>query len=72
MLVCAPSNIAVDNLLTKLAASNRVVRLGHPARINVNLQHLCLGQFYLDTPLKRDCENWVKFKFSKYCLLIYC
>ena len=43
MLVCAPSNIAVDNLLKKLSSTNSVVRLGHPARVNVHLQHLSLG-----------------------------
>jgi ATP-dependent RNA/DNA helicase IGHMBP2 len=33
VLVCAPSNIAVDNLVEKLANHNvKIVRLGHPAR----------------------------------------
>ncbi|XP_063685644.1 DNA-binding protein SMUBP-2-like [Bolinopsis microptera] len=52
VLVCAPSNIAVDNLLKKLSASNTVVRLGHPARVNVNLQ-----QFTLDAKLKNLDED---------------
>ena len=42
VLVCAPSNIAVDNLLLKLSSSCKVVRLGHPARVNSDLQHLSL------------------------------
>src|SRR5207244_13023667 len=34
VLVCAPSNLAVDNLLEKLLArGERAVRLGHPARV---------------------------------------
>ena len=39
VLCCAPSNIAVDNLLERLVR-NRVksVRLGHPARVQQQLQ----------------------------------
>ena len=42
VLACAPSNIAVDNLLTKLAPRCRVVRLGHPARAVFELQKYSL------------------------------
>lgn len=39
VLACAPSNLAVDNLLERLvAAGERVVRLGHPARVLPSLQ----------------------------------
>lgn len=39
VLACAPSNLAVDNLLQKLVASGeRVIRLGHPARVLPELQ----------------------------------
>jgi ATP-dependent RNA/DNA helicase IGHMBP2 len=39
VLACAGSNIAVDNLLERLVASSqRVVRLGHPARVLPELQ----------------------------------
>ena len=38
VLVCAPSNLAVDNLLERLvAADEKALRLGHPARI---MEHL--------------------------------
>lgn len=36
MLACAPSNIAVDNLVERLAGSSpklKIIRLGHPARL---------------------------------------
>jgi superfamily I DNA and/or RNA helicase len=34
VLACAPSNLAVDNIFERLlAAGNRAVRLGHPARV---------------------------------------
>ena len=43
VLVCAPSNVAVDNLLERLVGVRmRVVRLGHPARISDKLQQHCL------------------------------
>ena len=43
MLCCAPSNIAVDNLLERLVKNRtKVVRLGHPARINKELQKYSL------------------------------
>ena len=39
VLACAPSNLAVDNLLQKLlAAGERAIRLGHPARVLPELQ----------------------------------
>ena len=39
VLCCAPSNVAVDNLLERLVANRlKVVRLGHPARVHAELQ----------------------------------
>jgi ATP-dependent RNA/DNA helicase IGHMBP2 len=39
VLACAPSNTGVDNLLEKMVANRmRVVRIGHPARVQEELQ----------------------------------
>jgi len=40
VLACAPSNIAVDNLVEKLSVGGvaRIVRLGHPARLLPTIQ----------------------------------
>ncbi|GFQ81442.1 DNA-binding protein SMUBP-2, partial [Trichonephila clavata] len=38
VLVCAPSNVAVDNLMERLTGYDiNMVRLGHPSRISTNL-----------------------------------
>lgn len=49
ILVCAPSNIAVDNVLEKLASSAskakkklRLTRIGHPARVLPQILQYCL------------------------------
>lgn len=43
VLACAPSNTAVDNLLERLvAAGKKVVRVGHPARVDERLRDYTL------------------------------
>ena len=43
VLACAPSNTAVDNLLKRLVAAGRkVVRIGHPARVDERLRDYTL------------------------------
>ncbi|CAH6793435.1 DNA-binding protein SMUBP-2 [Phodopus roborovskii] len=50
VLCCAPSNIAVDNLVERLALSKkRILRLGHPARLLESAQ-----QHSLDAVLARS------------------
>jgi superfamily I DNA and/or RNA helicase len=50
VLACAPSNTAVDNLLERLAAANqRVVRLGHPARVSESLRAYTLDGLVEDS-----------------------
>ncbi len=50
VLACAPSNTGVDNLLEKLVANRvRVVRIGHPARVQEELQ-----PFTLDAQVEAD------------------
>ncbi|XP_004481719.2 DNA-binding protein SMUBP-2 [Dasypus novemcinctus] len=43
VLCCAPSNIAVDNLVERLArCKQKILRLGHPARLLDSIQQHCL------------------------------
>jgi superfamily I DNA and/or RNA helicase len=43
VLACAPSNTAVDNILERLVrARQKVVRVGHPARVNEQLRDFTL------------------------------
>ncbi|XP_053418453.1 DNA-binding protein SMUBP-2 isoform X2 [Nycticebus coucang] len=50
VLCCAPSNIAVDNLVERLAqCKQRILRLGHPSRILESIQ-----QYSLDAVLARS------------------
>ena len=51
VLACAPSNIAVDNLFERLlAAGERVVRLGHPARVLPELRAHTLDLLVFEHP----------------------
>ncbi|XP_068250113.1 DNA-binding protein SMUBP-2-like [Palaemon carinicauda] len=52
VLACAPSNLAVDNLVERLATAGvRVVRIGHPARVT------SLTQKYTLDAILHNCEE---------------
>jgi ATP-dependent RNA/DNA helicase IGHMBP2 len=66
VLACAPSNLGVDNLLERLAeAGERVVRLGHPARVLPELRARTLDLLVENHPdvglarkLAREALQW--------------
>ena len=61
VLACAPSNMAVDNLLERLArGTERVVRLGHPARVMADLREHTLDLLVEDHPDVKIARQLVK------------
>jgi superfamily I DNA and/or RNA helicase len=61
VLVCAPSNLAVDNLLERLIAhGDRAVRLGHPARVLPQLREHTLDLLAEDHPDVRLARKFFK------------
>jgi ATP-dependent RNA/DNA helicase IGHMBP2 len=65
VLVCAPSNLAVDNLLERLLAhGERAVRLGHPARVLPGLREHTLDLLAEDHADVRLARKWVKEAFA--------
>jgi ATP-dependent RNA/DNA helicase IGHMBP2 len=71
VLVCAPSNLAVDNLLERLLdAGEQAVRLGHPARVLPQLREHTLDlmvESHADVKLSRkfDKEAFALFRQAK-------
>uniref|UniRef100_A0A2K6N1F8 DNA-binding protein SMUBP-2 n=1 Tax=Rhinopithecus bieti TaxID=61621 RepID=A0A2K6N1F8_RHIBE len=71
VLCCAPSNIAVDNLVERLAlCKQRILRLGHPARLLESIQQHCLdavvarsdsAQIVAD--IRKDIDQCIFFVF---------
>lgn len=65
MLACAPSNVAVDNLVERLArAKVKVVRLGHPARVHAEVQKYSLdgivaasSEAEISSDVRKDIER---------------
>ncbi len=61
VLACAPSNLAVDNIFERLlAAGERAVRLGHPARVMADLRAHTLDLLVEDHPDVRLAHKLVK------------
>jgi len=51
VMACAPSNIAVDNMIERLALSDpdlKIVRIGHPARMLDSVTKFCLDHLIAD------------------------
>lgn len=69
VLACAPSNTAVDNLLSRLvAAGEKVVRMGHPARVDENLRAYTLDGLVEDSdemPVIREMYREAETLFRK-------
>jgi ATP-dependent RNA/DNA helicase IGHMBP2 len=64
ILACAPSNVAVDNLAERLLrAGLRIVRLGHPARVQATVRDVSLASLVAESPeqkLLRDIKREVE------------
>lgn len=66
VLACAPSNMAVDNMFERLlAAKEKVVRLGHPARVQPELRAYTLDALVENHP---DMKQARKLKREAYAL----
>jgi ATP-dependent RNA/DNA helicase IGHMBP2 len=65
VLACAPSNLAVDNMLERLlACGERAVRLGHPARVLPELREHTLDLLVEDHDLTRQARKRAKKAFG--------
>lgn len=65
VLACAPSNLAVDNLLERLLAhGEKAVRLGHPARVLPALRAHTLDLLVEDHPDRRQARKLAKRAFA--------
>ena len=61
VLACAPSNLAVDNILERLLARGvRAVRLGHPARVTADLRAHTLDLLVQEHPDVKLARKLVK------------
>jgi ATP-dependent RNA/DNA helicase IGHMBP2 len=65
VLACAPSNLAVDNLLERLlAGGERAIRLGHPARVLPALREHTLDLMVEDHDDTRQARKLAKKAFG--------
>jgi ATP-dependent RNA/DNA helicase IGHMBP2 len=64
VLACAPSNLAVDNLLERLLAEGeRALRIGHPARVMPTLRDHTLDVQVESHPSLKLAREWTKEAF---------
>ncbi len=65
VLACAPSNLAVDNLLERLVlAGERAVRVGHPARVLPELRERTLDLLVERHPQVRQARKLVREAYA--------
>ena len=65
VLACAPSNLAVDNLLERLLATQeRALRIGHPARVMPTLRKHTLDVQVESHPSLKLARDWTKEAFA--------
>ncbi len=65
ILACAPSNLAVDNIVERLAATGiRLVRLGHPARALPHIQQYSLDALVEQHDTYRQAKKLRKEAFA--------
>ncbi|WP_010588371.1 AAA domain-containing protein [Schlesneria paludicola] len=65
VLACAASNLAVDNLLERLViARERVIRIGHPARVLPELREHTLDVMVESHPDLKLAREWTKEAWS--------
>ena len=71
VLACAPSNIAVDNIIERLHVMNpklRIVRIGHPARLLESVQQFCLDALVANSADYASSTQTVKKDIQKLTL----
>jgi superfamily I DNA and/or RNA helicase len=65
VLVCAPSNLAVDNVLERLLLhGEKAVRLGHPARVLPQLREHTLDLIVEDHPDVRQARKYAREAYA--------
>ncbi len=65
LLVCADSNVAVDNFIEKILQVRKdlvLVRIGHPVRVHSVVQHVTLEAHIQRHPLYPELESWIQKK----------
>lgn len=69
ILACAPSNVAVDNMLEKLVSNSSIkaIRLGHPTRMQDSIQNRSLDAVLSNSDarsivndVRRDLDSHLK------------